>query len=170
MPQNMQKWTKFEKLRERKNLKANRIIGLGSTCEWLLVVFAQVELVPMAIAAGRFANARPIHRTGWWIHRTARNESKVSGKALTAGQTDLVPCAAPHDSERGKIYWDSLSTIFATDKVCLMEHAVSMQLTEIKTGCPSIVITTWVFGTLTPQKHSNCGSSSQMDKLGRISG
>lgn len=42
------------------------------------------------------------------------NESKVSGKALTAGQTDLVPCAAPHDSERGKIYWDSLSTIFAT--------------------------------------------------------
>lgn len=35
-----------------------------------------------------------------------------------------------------------------------MEHAVSMQLTEIKPGCPSIVITTWVFGTLIPtEKH-----------------
>lgn len=68
-PQNMQKWTKFKKQREEKNLKAECIIGLGSTCELMLVLFAQVELAPMAIAAGRFANARPIHRTGWWIHR-----------------------------------------------------------------------------------------------------
>lgn len=48
---------------EKKNLKARHVIGLGSTCEWVLDVFAQVEFVPKAIAAGRFANARPFHRT-----------------------------------------------------------------------------------------------------------
>lgn len=53
------------KTKRKKNLKASRVIGLGSTCEWVRDVFAQVEFVPMAIAAGRFANARPFHRTGW---------------------------------------------------------------------------------------------------------
>lgn len=39
--------------------KKRRIIGFGSTCERVRVMFAQVELVPMAITAARFANARP---------------------------------------------------------------------------------------------------------------
>lgn len=73
------------------------------------------------------------------------DESKVSGRASTAGRTDLVPCAAPHSlrfQTWEKKRWDSLSTIFTPDKVRLMERAVSTQLTEIKAGCPSTVITT----------------------------
>lgn len=80
----MQKWTKF-KNEEKKNLKASRIIGLGPTCEWVLDVFAQVEFVPMAIAAGRFANARPFHRTGWWIHRRATRWIKSFRKSFDSG-------------------------------------------------------------------------------------
>lgn len=47
-----------------------------------------------------------------------------------------------YDLKKKKKFWDSLSTVFAPDKQCLEEDSVSMQLTEIKIGCPSTVITT----------------------------